>query len=114
MSDNTSIATPLTDQEVRLVWSESNEGMGEDYGEFVVPASFAKELEVKVEELRKRNELLTSANEDTKRIADERNRLHVKLKYLLNWHDEARRGHKGLMEEKEWDEIREMLRPPGV
>jgi hypothetical protein len=108
------IATPRTDLETRMVWSKSNEGMGDEYGELVVSASFAKELEVELKELTRRNELLSAANKDTKRIAEERNRLHDKLAYLLIRHDTVSSGGEELMKEAEWEEIRKMLRPLGL
>lgn len=44
--------TPRTDAEERLIYSEDNEGIGCDYAERVVDASFARELEREIAELR--------------------------------------------------------------
>lgn len=46
--------TPRTDKEAYKVWSEGNQGMGDDYAEEVVDADFARELEREVEELKSR------------------------------------------------------------
>lgn len=38
--------TPLTDAESTKVWSEGNQGLGDEYAEEVVSADFARKLEI--------------------------------------------------------------------
>ncbi len=49
--------TPICASEAYAVWSEGNQGMGEEYAEYVVPAATAKNLEIK---LRKAIDLLNA------------------------------------------------------
>lgn len=40
--------TPITDAEEYKTWSEGNQGMGDEYAEYVVPSSLARQLEEKL------------------------------------------------------------------
>lgn len=43
--------TPMTDAESIRVWSEGNQGLGDEYADEVVPAEFARCLERKIAKL---------------------------------------------------------------
>lgn len=54
--------TPLTDEQTYQVWSEGNQGLGDEYAENVVPAEFARGLEIQLKLLRERHERLESVH----------------------------------------------------
>ncbi len=55
--------TPLTDAESTKVWSEGNQGLGDEYAEEVVPTEFARSLERKIAQLEKQLEGYRKDNE---------------------------------------------------
>jgi hypothetical protein len=51
--------TPITDANMRKVWSAANDGMGDDYAEHVVDVEVAQQLELQLIEAKRLLRLVT-------------------------------------------------------
>lgn len=71
--------TPRTDAEEREIYSEGNCGMGKDYAEHVVDASFARQLE---EELLKQQALASQLVKQRNKAEAERDDLRARVAEL--------------------------------
>ncbi len=56
--------TPRTDTEAYLTYTEGNQGMGETYGDEVVPAAYARDLERELAETRRELAAMAAAKDN--------------------------------------------------